>query len=179
MNLERKIAQNRYSLFGLQLDSDLPLPELFEAAADPPADVRIEVGAVPVDGEFEAGLHAVDGGALLVIDKVARYFVGDGSRIVIEPDEFASERNVRLFLLGSVFGLLLHQRRMLPLHANAVEIDGSVAAFMGRSGAGKSTLAAWLNDRGFPLIADDVAVVDFEGATPFIVPGLPRLRLRE
>lgn len=179
MNVERKISPNRYSLFGLQIDSDLPLPELFEVNSDLPADVTIQLGSAPDEGQLEPDLHLVEGGALLVVEKTANYFVADGSRILIEPHEGASKRNVRLFLLGSAFGLLLHQRRMLPLHANAVEIDGNVVAFMGESGAGKSTLAAWFSDRGFRLIADDVAVVDFIGETPIIQPGLPRLRLWE
>lgn len=175
MSVGPTTAPNRYSLFGLQIGSDLELPELFQR--DGPADVRIELGRVPTDGQFGPGVHPVKGGALLVVDKAARYFVADGSRIVVQPEDGASSRNVRLFLLGSVFGLLLHQRGLLPLHANAVEIDGRAVAFTGGPGAGKSTLAAWFSDRGFALIADDVAVIDFEGETPIIQPGLPRLRL--
>jgi energy-coupling factor transporter ATP-binding protein EcfA2 len=76
-----------------------------------------------------------------------------------------------------VAGLLAHKRGFLPLHANAVEIDGRIVAFMGESGAGKSTLAAWLNGHGFPLLADDVAVVDFDAGVPEVLPGLARLRL--
>lgn len=177
MSVEPTSAPKRYSLFGLQIESDLELPELLPGSADLAPDVRIEVGDASVNGQLEPGLHRVGGDALLVVAETARYFVAGGCRIVVEPQEGASTRNVRLFLLGSAFGLLLHQRRMLPLHANAVEIDGRIVAFMGGSGAGKSTLAAWFSDRGFPLIADDVAVVDFEGDTPIIHPGLPRLRL--
>ena len=177
MNILRTIGRARYSLFGFEVESDLALPELFEGSRDGAADINIELGSTGDDGESEPGLHQAGEAALLVVDKVARYLVSDGSRIVIEPADGASGRNVRLFLLGSVFGLLLHQRRMLPLHANSVEIDGSIVAFMGESGAGKSTLAAWFNDRGFPLIADDVTVVDFAGGSPIVQPGLPRLRL--
>jgi hypothetical protein len=73
---------------------------------------------------------------------------------------------------------LLHQRGLLPLHANAVAIDGNAFAFMGASGAGKSTLTAWFHDRGDRVLADDVCVVRF-GASgePLACPGLPRLRL--
>lgn len=85
---------------------------------------------------------------------------------------------MRLFLLGSAFGALLHQRGLLPLHANAVEIDGRAFAFMGPSGAGKSTLAAWFHRQGDSVIADDVCVVGFGGdGRSFAAPGLPRLRL--
>jgi hypothetical protein len=31
MRTGRRVVRNRYSLFGLQIDSDLTLPELFEA----------------------------------------------------------------------------------------------------------------------------------------------------
>jgi len=179
MNRGSQPERHRYSLFGLQVDCDFPLPELFEGTPGSTADVTIESGPLPIEGIFEPGDHAVPGGSLLVIEDAGRYFVQGGSRILIERAEGASERNVRLFLLGSVFGLLIHQRHLLPLHANAVEIDGRIVAFMGESGVGKSTLAAWFADKGFALTADDIAVVDFESDVPMIRPGLPRLRLWE
>jgi hypothetical protein len=75
-------------------------------------------------------------------------------------------------------GIALHQRGLLPLHANAVEIDGSAIAFMGQSGSGKSTLAAWFHDQGFRILADDVCVVrPTADGPPTAYPGLPRLRL--
>ena len=75
-------------------------------------------------------------------------------------------------------GILLHQRGLLPLHANAVEIDGQAYAFTGASGAGKSTLAAWFHDHGHRIIADDVCAICFdEAGCPSVAPGLPRLRL--
>jgi hypothetical protein len=86
--------------------------------------------------------------------------------------------NVRLFLLGSALGMLIHQRGLLPLHGNAVEINGRAYAFVGHSGAGKSTLASWFCDQGFRIVSDDVCVVRFDAADhPFLSAGIPRLRL--
>ena len=136
-------------------------------------------GSVPVVTHGEAdGLNQVNGEFVLVIPKVARYGIEAGKRITVDAEPGVPERNVRVFLLGSAFGVLLHQRGLLPLHANAIEIDGRAVAFMGPSGAGKSTLAAWFHDRGFRVIADDVCAVshDFEGRSQ-AAPGLPRLRL--
>jgi len=83
-----------------------------------------------------------------------------------------------LFLLGSAFALLLHQRGLLALHGNSVVIDGHAYVFVGPSGSGKSTLAAWFHDRGYQLIADDVSVVAFSSTGEAEVrPGLPRFRL--
>lgn len=165
-----------YSVFGLRVRSSLPLPELFRASETGEADVTIERGRV---GEPEAapGVTVAGGGLLLTIPQVARFLVSNGRSIRAEPVTGADVRSVRLFLLGSAFGLLLHQRGLLPLHANAIEVKGKAIAFMGRSGAGKSTLAAWFHDRGYRILADDVCVVGFEGDQPLVMPGLPRLRL--
>ncbi|MBA3512360.1 hypothetical protein [Sphingomonas sp.] len=168
----------QYSVFGLRLQSDLQLPELLEADASSRSQVTVRVGKVPDAPAPGPGPHPTDGGLLLVIDEVACYFVKDGSEIIVEPEPDVPDANVRLFLLGSAMGALLHQRGLLPLHANAVEVEGRAYAFMGESGAGKSTMAAWFHDRGFRIVADDVCVVDFaDGARAQIRPGISRLRL--
>ena len=166
-----------YRLFGLRIHSEIELPELPLERPSAGADVTVRIGAVP-PAPSGPGPHAVEGGLLLPIHEVGRFFVRDGAEIVVEPDPGVPEANVRLFLLGSAMGALLHQRGLLPLHANAVEIDGKAVAFMGGSGSGKSTLAAWLHDRGYRIIADDVCVVRFDQAGRALAsPGLPRLRL--
>jgi hypothetical protein len=169
-----------YRVFGLRVRSELPLPEL--VAADDPGspDVTIRLASLGRPGA-PAGLHPDDDdGLLLIIDGVAQFRIRGGNEIIVDSVRDVPERNVRLYLLGSVFGVLLHQRGLLPLHANAIEIDGRAVAFMGESGAGKSTLAAWFHDQGYKVIADDVCVVDFrEQHHPKVLPGLPRLRLWE
>ena len=174
------MAANRfeYSVFGLRLQSELELPELLEAEGSSLPQVLVRIGKVPDAPNSGAGPHWTEGGLLLVIDQAGRYFVKDGSVIIVEPQAGVPDANLRLFLLGSAMGALLHQRGLLPLHANAVEIDGWAFAFMGESGAGKSTLAAWFHDRGFRVLADDVCVVNFdEGGQPQIRTGISRLRL--
>lgn len=180
MDISTGSREKRYSLFGLQIRSELPLPELFDSAADRPSDVLIRVGEVPAPSPLSPGVHQLGSDAILVVPDCGRYLIRGGSEIVVKPDDGASDRKVRLFLLGSAFGLLLHQRKLLPLHANAVEIGGEATMFMGPSGVGKSTLAAWFHDHGYRIVADDVSVVTFdEAGLPYVQPGLPRLRLRE
>jgi hypothetical protein len=168
-----------YSVFGLNVRSGMALPELFPVDNLRDPDVTIRIGSLD-EPETAPGLHARGEALLLTVPNVARYRIEAGREIIVEPQPAAPERNVRLYLLGSAFGALLHQRGLLPLHANAVEIDGKAVAFMGESGAGKSTLAAWFHDRGFRVIADDVCVVQF-GVDGVVraCPGLPRLRLAE
>ena len=166
-----------YSVFGLHVRSELALPELLDAEGSSEPQVTVTFGNAP-EAPVGAGPHPTDGGLLLEIADVARYFVKDGTSIVIERKPDVPDANVRLFLLGSAMGALLHQRGLLPLHANAVELGGRAFAFMGASGAGKSTLAAWFHDQGYRIIADDVCVVDFaHGDRPHVRPGISRLRL--
>lgn len=168
-----------YSVFGLNVRSAIELPELLPAADVREPDVQIRTSTLR-DPDTAPGLHPCGDALLLTIPKVARYRIEAGTVITVNPEPCVPERNVRLFLLGSAFGALLHQRGLLPLHANAVEIDGKAVAFMGESGAGKSTLAAWFHDRGFQVIADDVCVVQFGPDSGVrACPGLPRLRLGE
>jgi hypothetical protein len=166
-----------YQVFGLRVRSEIPLPELFPVHGEAAPDVTIRCGAVTA-ARTTAGLHADAGALVLSVPDVARYLIEGGREIIVDPEPEVPERNLRLYLLGSAFGALLHQRGLLPLHANAVEVDGRAVAFMGASGEGKSTLAAWFHDRGFRIIADDVCVVRFDQQGSAIAqPGLPRLRL--
>ena len=175
-----------YRLFGLRVASEIELPELFETgldAGDGPADVTIVRGVVAAAGpQAVDGVVAAGDGATLEVPDVARFHVVGGKTITVSALPGTPEANVRLFLLGSASAILIYQRGLLPLHANAIEIDGRAVAFLGESGAGKSTLAAWFNDRGARILSDDVCVVGFgdgggECAVPLAMPGLPRYRL--
>lgn len=166
------MTRKKYAVFGLTLESELPLPELLPAPTDAPTDVVLRFG--------DAGdTHAISPDEVtLVIPKVGSYRIRGGNEISIAPREGASDRNLRLFALGSALGAIIHQRGLLPLHANAIDIGGSAVAFMGHSGAGKSTMAAWFLDRGHRILADDVCVVIPDGdGRPLAYPGIPRLRL--
>lgn len=175
-----------YRLFGLRVASEIELPELFDAgleAGDGPIDVKIVRGAVAAAGPGAVdGLVVAGDGATLEVPDVARFHVVGGKTITVGALPGTPEANVRLFLLGSASAILIYQRGLLPLHANAIEIDGRAVAFLGESGAGKSTLAAWFNDRGARILSDDVCVVGFgdgggECEEPLAMPGLPRYRL--
>jgi hypothetical protein len=169
----------RYSVFGLSLSSTIPLPELLEAPGAGAADVEIEVREpLPSAEAQQDGFFSTPLGGLLDVRGVARYRIEGGRHIIVDPHPNGSERHMRLYLLGSALGALLHQRRLLPLHANAMNLSGRAVAFMGKSGAGKSTMAAWFHDRGSSVLADDVCVVTLsEAGEPMAHPGIPRLRL--
>jgi hypothetical protein len=167
-----------YRLFGLSVLSEVPLPELVADPGPGADDVRITVGAIAEHSETSPGLYIHGDDALLVIAGAGRFLTRAGREMLVEPAEGVSPRNLRLYLLGSAFGAILHQRGLLPLHANAVVVEGRAIGFMGHPGAGKSTLAAWFHDHGFDVLADDVCVVTAgPDGRPLAHPGIPRLRL--
>lgn len=113
----------------------------------------------------------------LSIDGVGAYHISK-SEIVIAPKSTATDTELRLFLLGSALGLICHKRGLFPLHASSVLFEGKAIAFSGLSGSGKSTIAAALAMRGYPLLSDDVCVIDTHAPSgPVVRPAFPRLKL--
>jgi hypothetical protein len=168
-------------IFGLAVHSDLDCPELLAADPDDPPDIEIRLDTL--DAAHDSGrddqtqAQIAPGVYQFVIDGVARYRVEQGRRIRVQPFPGADPGDVRLWLLGTALGALLHQRGLLPLHVSAVGLDGGAHAFCGPSGAGKSTLAAALDRRGLPLLTDDVglAIPEAERVTFYL--GFPRIKL--
>ena len=66
-----------------------------------------------------------------------------------------------------MYGALLMQRKILPLHGSAVAIDGKAYAIVGDSGAGKSTLASAFLNKGYQLLSDDVIAVSLSQMKTF------------
>jgi hypothetical protein len=178
------MSGHRYRAFGLTIESVEPIsalePSAFAFAG--PADVEIFEGAVriPANAQIIDGVEvSVEGDSYyLSIPEYARFQVVAGRTIVVQVDPCSTRDEAHLYLLGSVFGALMHQRGILPFHCNAVEIEGSAFLFCGDSGAGKSTLAAHFVERGFRLLSDDLCALQFDGDSRLRVSGgVERLRL--
>jgi hypothetical protein len=172
-----------YSAFGLIIKSDIECPELTRSDLAEP-EVSIDLGTVPEtleDVKHAGVLFQVKPDAfLLKVDHVANYLVTGGNRVIVMPHKDAKTRDIRTFLLGSVFGALIHQRRLLPLHGSAIKVGEECVLFCGPSGAGKSTTANALIKRGYALHADDISVVDLDAlGAPRVYSGFPQLKLWE
>lgn len=173
--------QYRYRLFGWSLASELALSDL--PAGDPtaPVDVNVRLGEVPpLEDAIRLGTLVTyhrDGRVRIEIPGVAAYLIRGGSEVVIEPQIRLDAHDIRVFLLGSVVGVLCHQRGELPLHGSCVEVDGRAVVLSGLSGTGKSTLAATLVAQGARFIADDVSVVTRAGEAFQVMPAFPRQKL--
>lgn len=178
-----------YSAYGLSIASPIELPELSAGGTAAVRDsavgasddgVFIELGRVLLEGQNPDRIlmWAKPGDACLHYRGVATFHLINGSRIAVDAHAKADPRAVRLFLLGPVMALLLHQRKMLVLHASAVVVNGKVIAFAGDKGEGKSTLAGAMTVAGYPLFCDDVLAIDLRDTGRIIAyPAFPQLKL--
>jgi hypothetical protein len=195
-------VDSTYSVFGLLLRANLPLPRLaaIENSTAAP-DVEIQLGISPYgSGEIPSGPEEIkyvspyldpSGNPALRIWEIARgeflrleYYDGvqfwmdrNGESVWAYWSEKSSLEDAASYLLGPVLGLLLRYRGVTCLHASAVAIADRAVAFVGAEGAGKSTTAAAFASKGYAVLSDDVvALVETDGAF-HVLPAYPHVSL--
>ncbi len=163
---------HQYRAFSLNIDSVIELPDTVAAHGELVADVTIDFSAEPgpVRPDDEPTLR-------LEVQSVAVFDIRGGHSISILPAPGASLELIRAYLMTSAFSGLLHQRELLVLHANAVEIGGGCVVIAGSSGFGKSTLAAGFLKRQRRILSDDLCAIRFEAGRPIALPSFPKIRL--
>jgi predicted ATPase len=170
-----------YRIGGLLVESSLELQGAIPATPDRAADVVVRTGRVPTElpDATAQGPNwvATADTFLLSVPKVARYLIVAGRAVDVELEPDADAADAQVYLLGTAFGILQHQRGRMVLHASAIAVGEKAALFSGPSGAGKSTLAAALNRRGYPCVSDDVCGIDFGSGAPVVMPDGRMLKL--
>lgn len=171
-----------YLISGLQVESEIPLTSV--AAATPSRskpDVRVSRGRVPHElpnPTLNGPNWTMAGDSFLLrIPGVMYMLMRAGHEVIIEIEKTSSEADAIPFLLGSGFGVLLHQRGTLTFHASAVAHNGRAIALCGPSGVGKSTLSAALCQAGCSFISDDISAISFESGHPQVLPDSREHRL--
>lgn len=168
-----------YRVFGLVFQSEFPLEGAPCESEDP--DVVIRCGRP----EPDEGAWASEGvcyrsrpnDCALQLEEIANFRILNGREILVELHRPEAQNDMLVFLQTSAFGALFYQRGCLALHASVVEKDGQATLFCGRSSAGKSGLAAWLSNRGFRILSDEIALLESSSGTARVWPGPPHLKL--
>ncbi|HEX3918879.1 MAG TPA: hypothetical protein VHW60_16200 [Caulobacteraceae bacterium] len=172
-----------YRICGLRVASEIDLPGAIPVAghgAVPEVSVRLARLPARLDDAAETGPNwSLAGDRLLLhVPRLARYLITGGHSVDVELTPGATVHDASAFVLGTAFGILLHQRGALVLHGAAVARAGSAIALCGRSGAGKSTLAAALCQAGCEFVTDDLCAVEFDAARqPLVEPDGRQLKL--
>jgi hypothetical protein len=171
-----------YTMYGLRVRSDLPLPVRAEALpADTPADLAFVHAGTADDaprptGEVAGTLtcdhgttHVIvyrgdDGSWLWNLDVGLFHLLPGDRQVDVYPERGADMGVVGLVLAGQVAVYTLSRRGVASLHAGAVVTPAGAVAFMGAHGQGKSTMTAAMLRRGAALLADDALALGTRGA---------------
>ena len=125
---------------------------------------------------FAARLYRLGDDFSLDVDKVGWFVVESSpSRIVVPPSNDVLRREERLWGLPVLISFL--RRGDLPIHAAAVEIDGSAVIVAGPSRAGKTTIAMACAAAGWRVLSEDLTCVRL-GQPTLVLPGPAMLRPR-
>lgn len=155
----------QYLAFGLYIQSEILLPELFPAKFAT-ADVTIKLDKTPLSIEgkgyySDAYSYTInDNEYLFEVKGISKYYGAYGNEIIIEPYPEADDRSVRMHILGGLMANILLQRGYIPLHVSAILKEGKLILFTGYSGAGKSTTLAQLHLQGYKIFTDDICVLE-------------------
>lgn len=166
---------NRYSLYGLAIDSELAIPGAPSVAEGAPSVWSVRRGRPDIRrlaGRETLFAHATGRMAAepdFCIDRFASGLLGwrwnDGVRFWIDlpahcilaewPD--SEEESASYYLAGPVLAHVLRSQGATLLHGSVIARGDCTIAFVGDSGAGKSTLAAaMVMQYGWRTLTDDV-----------------------
>ena len=190
-----------YTIFGLSLRSDQPIPGLVVQPEPAAVDVEVchegpsawwnEILEMP-QALWHMGLSNEPGGEpshkawqvaggryfrLRYRDGCQFVMDAEGTRLWVSGPEAATPEYLATYLLGPVLGRLLRRRGTACLHGSAVAAGGYALAVLGFAGAGKSTTAAAFARLGFPVLTDDITVLREEDDTFWVLPGDPNVCL--
>lgn len=172
----------KYRAFGLNIFSDFELPELV-CRNDDECDVEILCGGIDeIDGRFlEDKIYKADSEEIIYqLKDIAGCKVQNGKKAIIMPSSTLSKSTLRLLILTSIFGCVLIQRKMLPIHGSSVVVGDGCIIIAGYSGAGKSTLTSALIEKGSLFLADDVSVVSNDNnGSMYVHPAYPYRKLHK
>src|ERR1700684_4550206 len=106
-----------YRIAGLSVSSEIELPGLIASAAERVPQVSIRRGPVPENLSDRRGSGPTWAGAakevLLRIRAIARFLRSDGREMVVAPESDEGAADIPIFIRGTVFGSLLHQREQI------------------------------------------------------------------
>jgi hypothetical protein len=169
-----------YKTHGLTISSEIKLSGYFEIQ-NSPAQVNISIGNVPSrliqPAINKNAIFSVSNGELMLdVPKIVKYYA-TSNNVCIEPAEGATEKDIVVFLIGSVMGTLLHFNNILPMHASTINIGNKAVMIAGDSGSGKSSVSAYLAMKNAQLLSDDLSSVHFQNNLPITYSGNQRIKI--
>jgi len=170
-----------YMIYGKRILSDLFFPQLVEipSLTEEEADIVIRAGIIGEEIKALEGKQYWEFGETFswLYNNTCWFTVENGRAITYELREGGTEMRLCNYLLGFGLAMLHLQRGEMAIHCSALVKNEKAILVAGASGSGKSTTTAELLERGFSLMADDVAVVKVEDDKVICYPAFPYQKL--
>jgi hypothetical protein len=192
---EASLDWPRYRIFGMTFASDYAFEKYLPAGEGYPDLLFTLVNSRPACSSWEAleptyvspylnpagdnflSLYTTSGCWVIRYAGIADFYLLDRGIIchILDPDQ---QDLAAVHILPAVLSVWLElNKRVFALHASAVVVGRQVIAFLGHSGHGKSTLAAAFAQADYPLLSDDILLVDDRNGEFVARPGYPFMRL--
>lgn len=129
------------------------------------------------DGKSVLTFYDMEGYQLMRYPDIADFYLWD-QRIYCHLLNPANGELATLHIFPSVVSTWMELRKgVIALHASAVVVEDATVAFLAHSGHGKSTLAATFVKAGYPLLTDDILLIEASDRGFQTQPGYPSMRL--
>ena len=174
-----------YHIGGFTIKSPIELPNISHSMikTSPVDALDIEIKGIPSYKTSQPPI-AIEGGEVQWVEDGFRLFHRRVGEMLLLKDTVYWQQSdptdvpgFRTFLLNTLLPAYAVLKGFLSLHISAISFEGRAIAFQGNSGAGKSTLAAMLMKRGFPVLTEDLGIVEMKDDTAVMRPGVPCFRL--
>lgn len=173
-----------YKVYGLNVESEILVPELTTLENNIENNIDVKIHYKPMTDDIklkvDEGKKAFYNGkeVWFHIDNVGTYLIQNGDTVTIDLCENPDLNILKVYILGSVLGIILLQRNIVAIHGGSIVINNKGCIFTGDKGAGKSTLTTALRQRGYDFVSDDVGAIELNDI-PMINPGFGYQKLCE
>jgi hypothetical protein len=176
--------QYNYTVFNLSCRSSIPLPSFMVNEENGTPSFEVVLGKVVPDFKNEPTVKKPftqynENEFFYQVPDIARYFVTDGNKVVIEPlcEDWDS---ILLFFYSNAIAAILFQKNLIPFHVSGVlDSRGGLWLFAAPSRTGKSTTALKLKEKGYTYFTDDTALITIENNSCVAIASYPVLRAWE
>lgn len=163
--------------------ADTPPDLYFTCRLEPPLAVQWEA----VEPLFASREQTRDGTSLFLLlaaencivlrfSRIADFYLWS-DMIVCHLVDPACTHLVEIYFSGMVLACWFELQGVLALHAAASVVDGQVVSFLSGNQGGKTSLAATFMQQGYPLLTDDILLVEWQGGQVVGRSGYPQMRL--
>ena len=111
------------------------------------------------------------------VEKVGCFYAAEGNTVEVMPYPGVDNATLELYLNGSTYGAILHQRGILTMHGSCFSYEDQGVMLCGESGAGKSSLTTSFVLEGNTFLTDDVTPLLFSNKVPLIWAMSDRVKL--